>query len=186
MQTQESLFDPTISEVDSGKYRENESEGEDDEAFFERLADMTVMLDAEPESVSQEDSDKHDGEASTESGGLRRSRQTIRAPQRLIEAIGVSMDETESHWKNCLVKVYEKVLVGAGIGIGSNHLSELNVVQYNKAMQSNDLEELTKWVKGMDEEHARFLFNKVWIVVLKSSYQDMIPITMMWALKLME
>jgi hypothetical protein len=36
----------------------------------------------------------------------------------------------------------------------------------------------------MDEEHARFLFNKVWTAVLKENYKDVMPITMTWALKL--
>jgi hypothetical protein len=98
---------------------ESRSKGEDDEAFFEQLADMTAMSDAEPESVSQEDSDSHNGKASNESGGLRRSIYTIKHH----EEIGISMDETESNWKNSLVKVYEKALVGTGIGSGFNHLS---------------------------------------------------------------
>jgi hypothetical protein len=80
-------------------------------------------------------------------------------------------------WKDCLVEIYEVALVGAGIGGGFDHSSELNVLKYNQAMRSNDLEQLSKWIKGMDEEHARFLFNEVWIVVLKgdcdSHYDDM-------------
>jgi hypothetical protein len=82
MEMTESSFDPNISEVNSGKYMESRSKGEDDEAFFEILADMTAMLDAEPESVSQKESDAHDGEASNESGGLRRSTRTMKVNQR--------------------------------------------------------------------------------------------------------
>jgi hypothetical protein len=51
-------------------------------------------------------------------------------------------------------------------------------------MQSNDLEQLSKWIKGMDEEHARFLFNEVWVVMLKGDYKSVISITMRWALKM--
>jgi hypothetical protein len=80
--------------------------------------------------------------------------------------------------------VYETALVGAGIGGGFNHSSELNVIKYNEAMRAKDLEELTKWIKGMDEEHARFLLNEVWVAVLKGNHKDIIPITMTWALKL--
>jgi hypothetical protein len=36
----------------------------------------------------------------------------------------------------------------------------------------------------MDEEHARFLFNEVWNAVLRGSHQDVILITMTWALKM--
>jgi Reverse transcriptase (RNA-dependent DNA polymerase) len=80
--------------------------------------------------------------------------------------------------------IYEKALVGAGIGGGFVHSSELNVKNYNKAMKSADMDELSKWIKGMDEEHARFLFNEVWTAVLKENYKDVMPITMTWALKL--
>jgi hypothetical protein len=149
-QTKESSFDPTVSEIDSRKYTEKESEGEDNEAFFERLADMTTMIDEESDSIGQQ-SDAPDGEASNESEGLRRSRRHIQAPCRLIEEIGVSVDEKGSDWKKFLVKVYENVLVGAGISGGFNQSSELNVIKYNKAMQSNNLEELTNWSKGMDK-----------------------------------
>jgi Reverse transcriptase (RNA-dependent DNA polymerase) len=50
-------------------------------------------------------------------------------------------------------------------------------------MRSNNLEE-TKWIKGMDEEHARFLQNEVWIAILKVKCHKIIPISMTWALKL--
>jgi hypothetical protein len=46
------------------------------------------------------------------------------------------------------------------------------------------LEQLSKWIKGMDEEHAQFLFNEVWVAVLKGDYESVIPITMTWTLKL--
>jgi hypothetical protein len=36
----------------------------------------------------------------------------------------------------------------------------------------------------MDEEHARFLQNNVWIPILKEKCQKMTPITMTWALKM--
>jgi Reverse transcriptase (RNA-dependent DNA polymerase) len=94
------------------------------------------------------------------------------------------VDEKGPDWKRCLVQAYENALVGAGISGGFNHSSELNVIKYNKAMQSNDLEELTKRIKGMDEEHARFLFNEVWNAVLRGDHQDVIPITMTRALKM--
>jgi hypothetical protein len=132
-ETKESSFDPTVSDIDSRKYTEKESEGEDNEAFFERLADMTAMIDEESDSIRQQ-SDAPDGEASNESEGLRRSIRHIQAPRRLIEESGVSVDEMGSDWKKCLGQVYENALVGAGIGGGFNHSSELNVIKYNKAM----------------------------------------------------
>jgi hypothetical protein len=47
--SKDSSFDHTFSNVDSAKYSEEIGE-EGDEAFFEQLADMTAMLDAESES----------------------------------------------------------------------------------------------------------------------------------------
>jgi hypothetical protein len=85
--------------------------------------------------------------------------------------------------RECFAKVHEAAMVGAGIGRGFANTSELNIKNYNKAMKSNDLDELVKWIKGMDEEHTRFLSNKVWTAVLKSDCKGVIPITMTWALK---
>jgi hypothetical protein len=41
-------------------------------------------------------------------------------------------------------------------------------------MKSADMDELSKWIKGMD----------LWSAVLKENYKDVMPITMTWALKL--
>jgi hypothetical protein len=49
--------------------------------------------------------DTHDREATDVSVGLRRSSHTIRAPQRLIEESGVSMDKKAPDWKDCLIKM---------------------------------------------------------------------------------
>jgi hypothetical protein len=105
-----------------------------------------------------------------------------------MNALSVEKEIGGPKWNDCLVElydgIYEKALVGAGIGGGFVHSSELNVKNYNKAMKSAGMGELSKWIKGMDEEHARFLFNKVWTAVLKENYKDVMPITMTWALKL--
>jgi hypothetical protein len=99
---------------------------------------------------------------------------------------GLSVDEKKSSrtWHEFMEQMCEAAMVGAGIGGGFNHTSELNVKNYNKAMRSNDLDELSKWIKGMDEEHARFLANEVWIAVLKDEHKGVKPITMTWALKM--
>jgi hypothetical protein len=157
--TSGSSFNPTVSEVDSTKHAEEEEFLEDDEAFFERLEEMTAKIDAESRTDDDTDdqdesNDARDREAINDGAGIRRSSRAIRAPTRLIEEMGVSIDEKQPNWKDCLVKVYETALVGAGIGGGFNHSSELNVIKYNEAMRAKDLEELTKWIKGMDKEHA--------------------------------
>jgi hypothetical protein len=113
------------------------------------------------------------------------------APKRLIEEMsGLSFEQPGEvvNWGDCLLKVYDQIyemaLVGAGIGGGFTHSSELNVLNYNKAMKSTDMDVLAKWIQGMDEEHARFLLNDVWVAVLKGDFANVIPITMTWALKL--
>lgn len=75
-------------------------------------------------------------------------------------------------------------MVGAGIGGGFNHTSELNVLNYNDALKTQDMETLVKRVNGIDDEHARFLFNEVWTAVLRQDYDSLIPVTMTWAVKL--
>jgi Reverse transcriptase (RNA-dependent DNA polymerase) len=180
-------FNPTVSEVDNTKYSEDEGFVEDDEAFFKQLEEMTARIDAElgtdDEDIMEQtkSGDVRDREATEVSVGLRRSSCTIRALQRLIEESGVSMDKRTLDWKDCLIKMYETTLVGAGIGGGFNHSSELNVIKYNEAMWAKDLEELTKWIKGWTKYMPKFLFNKVWVAVLKGDHKD---VTMTWALKL--
>jgi hypothetical protein len=111
-------------------------------------------------------------------------RSTIRAPRRLIEESSLSIKVNNQGWRECLIEMYEYALVGAGIGGGSNHSSELNVIKYNQAMRAKDMEDIAKWIRGMDKEHAQFLYNDEWVTVLKGDYNDVIPITMTWALKL--
>jgi hypothetical protein len=175
------------SDVDSQAYEDEnkEEDQEDDDAFIERLSqmvDFADLLDDEGEQIHVEDRE-------SVSSNLRRSSRTIRPPKRLIEEMSGLSVEKRLTWNDCLIHVYEQLdqemaLVGAGVGGGFGHTSELDVKKYNQAMQSTDLEELTKWVKGIDEEHARFLFDDVWVAVLKGEYENVIPTIMTWALKL--
>jgi galactokinase/mevalonate kinase-like predicted kinase len=52
----------------------------------------------------------------------------------------------------------EIMLVGAGIGGGFNHTSELIPMKYNEAMSSKDSEQ---WKKAVEEEHQRMVDHKV-------------------------
>jgi hypothetical protein len=199
------------SDVDSQAYEEqsHEEEEEDDDAFIERLsnmADIADLLDNDLSNVEARESvedvrnvaararvEDPSGMNLRRSGrtirnpkrvedpsgmNLRRSGRTIRNPKRLIEEMGsISVDDGKTTWKDCLMQVYEFALVSAGIGGG------FGVKKYNEALKSNDLDELAKWVQGIEEEHARFLFDDVWIAVSKGDYMDVIPITMTWALK---
>jgi hypothetical protein len=54
-----------------------------------------------------------------------------------------------------------RLMVGTGIRGGFNHSSKLNVINYNQAMRSNNLDKLTKWIKGMYEEQASQMKKRV-------------------------
>jgi hypothetical protein len=146
----------TYSDVNSEAYEEdNEEEEEDDDTFIERLSNMVDLADLLDNEGSVESEERESVEDST---GLNvcRSRHTIRAPKRLIEEMGgISVDDDgKTTWKDCLMEVYEftyqdmtmgkMALVGAGIGGGFGHTSELYVKKYNEALRSNDLDELAK------------------------------------------
>jgi hypothetical protein len=58
------------------------------------------------------------------------------------------------------------------------------MMKYNQVMRAKDMEDIAKWIRGVDKEHGQFLYHDMWIAVLKGDYKDIIPITMTWALKL--
>ena len=53
----------------------------------------------------------------------------------------------------------EIAAVGAGVGGGFTHTSELHVMNYNQAMESEDVEE---WKKEVDNEHKCMIEHGVW------------------------
>ena len=52
--------------------------------------------------------------------------------------------------------------VGAGLGGGFNHTSELHAMKFKQAMRSTDKEQ---WMKAVDKEHERIRKHKVWKLV---------------------
>ena len=54
---------------------------------------------------------------------------------------------------------YKVANVGAGIGGDIGHTQELNVMKYNKAMNSK---EAAKWAQQVAKEHRQMLKDKVW------------------------
>jgi hypothetical protein len=71
--------------------------------------------------------------------------------------------------------------VGAGVGGGFDHTTELHVVKYRDAMASGDA---TQWSRAVEEEHDRMVDNEVWSPVHK---EDIPPnakvLTSTWAMK---
>jgi hypothetical protein len=140
----------TTSEVDSWGYsEEEEQDGEDDKAFFKQMDVLSV----EDQNSMSATNDADEGEEPAYQ--TQRSGCTIRAPKILIEemnALSVEKEIEAPKWNDCMVElfdsIYEKALVGTGIGGGFVHSSELNVKNYDKAMQSKDMDDLLKWIKG--------------------------------------
>ena len=77
--------------------------------------------------------------------------------------------------------IMEQALVGAGIGGGFNHTSQLTAKKYNETMKEDDVDE---WIEGHDAEHERMLQNKVWRARLREDVPNERPITTTWADKL--
>ena len=75
---------------------------------------------------------------------------------------------------------YEISNVGAGIGGGFTHSSELKTLNYKQAMASKDT---CKWKKEIKKEHERMLKYKVWEPVPKKDVPNAQPLTSTWAFK---
>jgi hypothetical protein len=71
--------------------------------------------------------------------------------------------------------------VGAGVGGGFDHTTELHVMKYRDAVASGDA---TQWSRAVEEEHDRMVDNEVWSPVHK---EDIPPnakvLTSTWARK---
>ena len=74
----------------------------------------------------------------------------------------------------------EMASVGAGIGGGFDHSSELKVLNYKQAMASN---EKAEWMKEIEQEHERMLKYNVWDLVHMKDVPEATPLTSTWAFK---
>jgi hypothetical protein len=89
------------------------------------------------------------------------------------EILGMDSDE-ESDDENEEV-TSETACVGAGIGGGFKHSTELKPLNYKQAMQSK---EKSEWVKEIKKENDRMKKYNVWTPVAKESVpDDVIPLT---------
>jgi hypothetical protein len=71
--------------------------------------------------------------------------------------------------------------VGAGIGGGFEHTTELHVLKYREAMASKDA---MQWTKAVEDEHNRMMENGVWDPVPKAAVPpDAKVLTSTWAMK---
>jgi hypothetical protein len=80
------------------------------------------------------------------------------------------------------VKGMEFALVGAALGGGFEHTTQLHVMNYEEAMASDDHD---KWLKAMKEEHDRMVTMRVWKAVPPSAVPpNKMLLTTTWACKL--
>ena len=114
-----------------------------------------------------------------------RSGRTVQPATRYIEEIGTTA--AEINYFATLMELEDEEsknecgLVGAGIGGGFNHTSELHVMKFEEALAGPDAEE---WKKEIENEHNWMLKHKVWKAVSKSSIPKGIKlIDSTWAMK---
>eukprot|EP00977_Amphora_coffeiformis_P005907 scaffold1252_cov154-Amphora_coffeaeformis.AAC.1 len=109
------------------------------------------------------DAAEPEGEGGNEDVATTRSGRTIRAPARLIEEIGANNVTSNKaggeHFRND-----EIMAVGAGIGGGFVHTSELIPMKYNEAIAKDP----DGWNKAVDKEHERMLAHRVWKAIPRS------------------
>ena len=75
----------------------------------------------------------------------------------------------------------EVALIGAGVGGGISHTSQLKVINYKKAMQSPDAEE---WRKEIQNNKARFAkYNALTAIPRDSLPKGVKVLTTTWAMK---
>jgi hypothetical protein len=101
-----------------------------------------------PQDMNEESNDPHEAPAE-QTGATTRSGRAVRAPGWMSEYSTTTIDEI--------------MTVGAGIGGGFTHTSELRPMKYNEAMSKDPV----GWNKAVDQEHTRFVSHKVWQAILR-------------------
>lgn len=93
----------------------------------------------------------------------------------------VGITKAEEKLFQALKTINELGCVGAGVGGGFEHTSELHVMKFDEAMASGNAAE---WSKAVEEEHERMVENNVWTPVPKDDVPPGAKIlTSTWAMK---
>jgi hypothetical protein len=121
-------------------------------------------------------------EAEAIPGGTLRSGKTFRdIAAANIAAHPIKITTAEVDYLLAMKELGELACVGAGIGGGFEHTSELHVLKYNQAMAGPDSD---KWTKAVEEEHTRMIDNEVWKPVPSNQVpKDAKVLTSTWAMK---
>jgi hypothetical protein len=77
----------------------------------------------------------------------------------------LELTKAERNYYEYMKTCNEITCVGAGVGGGFTNTTELHVMKYDQAMQSQDADQ---WNKAIEEEYKRMEENDVWIPVAKS------------------
>jgi hypothetical protein len=77
----------------------------------------------------------------------------------------LELTKAERNYYEYMKACNEIACVGAGVGGGFANTTELHVMKYDQAMQSQDAEQ---WNKAIEDEHNRMEENNVWTPVAKS------------------
>jgi hypothetical protein len=144
----------------------------------EESDDNDGNIDDDDESHDDEDADNKSDDGTkyrTKSG------RAIRQSARLIEEMGgVQLSTAEEHYYTRMFET-EIACVGAGIGGGFAHTSELHVKKYKQAMASPDKD---KWKEAVEAEHENLKKFNVFKPVLRESLpRGTKVITSTWAMK---
>ena len=156
------------------------------EPVIEEVAEQVRV--GEGNTAEAAESNETENSEERESEGIQtRSGRVVNAPSRLIEEVGnmafnyeIQLTDGEKEYYETM-KNTEFGFVGAGLGGGFEHTSELHPMKYDEAMSKPDKD---KWKKGVEEELQRMLKSKVFKAVPKSKVPPGAKIlTSTWAMK---
>ena len=148
--------------------------------YFNRLEESEVHVsiendsDLQEEEANDEEETKEDSESEEESEETPKSSTVITRSGRSIKAPGRLIEEIEG------VTVEEIMAVGAGIGGGFVHTSELIPMKYEEAMSKDE----EAWNIAVAKEYERMKKHKVFEAVPKDEMpKDAKVLTSTWAMK---
>ena len=139
-------------------------------------------------SSSAKDDDDDDNSVTEKDGYVTttRSRRHVFRPERLGQAVNANIDmlsNAELNYYAALAETDESevALVGAAMGGGFQHTSELKPMNYKEAMDGPEAEE---WKAEVENEHNRMVKYQVWEAVPKSEVpKEAKKIDTAWAMK---
>ena len=160
--------------------------------YYETANDEDEEPDSENRQMNNSGEDNSEEDVETEENNYDKSKQSRRGrttgsgrvtfrPAKLIDEMnGAELTFAEKNYYSIL-EDEEIACVGAGIGGGFENTSELKVMKYKEAMETDERE---NWKKSVEEEHERMKKYKVWEPIEEKNVpEDATVITSTWAMK---